>query len=276
MNLGRSGESFQQYEGLDCAYYLRKLEIDDALVTHSNDVLVKAMQGGKQLTRSELVGVFDQAGINTKDLLRFGYLVICAELDAVVVSGGRRGKQFTYALLDERAPEAKSLPHDEALAELARRYFTSHGPATLKDYVWWSGLTVSEANAGLEMAKSHLMAETINDQTYWLTASTPTQSIPPTAYLLPNYDEYTVGYADRSAIYDSAHDGKGDPRGSAALNYVIVIDGQVAGMWRRTFKKGTVEIELKPFRAFSDAENQAVAQAAQHFGEFVGLSVVLQ
>ncbi len=135
-------------------YHNRKLALDNALFAQSNAVLIKALQSGQQLTRTELGAFLQQADIATDDLLRLGHILIHAELEGIVCSGARRGKQFTYALLDERAPQAKTLARDEALAELAKRYFTSHGPATLKDYVWWSGLTVADAKAGIEMVKT--------------------------------------------------------------------------------------------------------------------------
>src|SRR5713226_2242979 len=131
------------------AYYNRKLELDDAVFRHSNAVLAKALQGGKQLTRSELASVLQLAGIAADNLLRSTYIIMRAELDGIVCSGARRGKQFTYALLDERVPQTRNLDRDEALAEFARRYFTSHGPATLQDFVWWSGLAAADAKAGL-------------------------------------------------------------------------------------------------------------------------------
>src|SRR5258706_567515 len=128
--------------------------------------------------------------------------LMCAELDGVICSGARRGKQFTYALLDERAPQARMLDRDEALAELSRRYFTSHGPATLKDYIWWSGLTAADASSGLEMVKSKLIHEAVDGQTYWFsTATPPVKDLSSTVYLLPNFDEYIVGYTDRSAVF---------------------------------------------------------------------------
>ena len=133
--------------------YYRKLELDKAIFKRTNTLLIKALQGGKQLTRAELKSVLKKNSITSDDPLRFTYLIIHAELDGVICSGGRRGKQFTYALLDERVLPTKALGRDEALAELAIRYFTSHGPATLKDYIWWSGLTAQDARNGLEMIK---------------------------------------------------------------------------------------------------------------------------
>src|SRR6185312_5344038 len=132
-------------------------ELDTATFKRSNTLLTKELQGGKQLTRAELMSLLQKNGIASDDLLRFTYMIVRAELDGLVCSGARRGKQFTYALLDERAPHARTLERDEALAELALRYFTSHGPATLQDYVWWSGLAAADARAGLEMVKSQFI-----------------------------------------------------------------------------------------------------------------------
>ncbi len=255
------------------AYYYRKLELDDAVFAQSNAVLAKALQGGKQLTRPELASTLQQAGIATDDLLRFGHIMGRAELDAVVCSGALRGKQHTYALLDERAPQAKTLERDEALAELTGRYFTSHGPATVQDFVWWSGLTTADAKAGLEMAKTHLVQEVIEGQTYWLSPSMPTAKVAsPTAHLLPVYDEYTVAYKDRSAVLDPVY---AKQAGNGIFSPVIVIDGKIVGTWKRTFKNGAVVIASNPFTAFTAAENQTLAAAARRYGEFLGMPVVL-
>jgi Winged helix DNA-binding domain len=255
------------------AYYSRTLGLDDTVFTQSSVVLAKALQGGKQLTRTELVSVLQQAGIATDNLQRIGHIIVHAELDGIICSGARRGKQFTYALLDERAPQARTLDRDEALAELARRYFTSHGPATLQDFVWWSGLTVADARAGLEMVTSQLMHEVVDDQMYWFAPSTaPAKDLSQTAYLLPNYDEYMVGYIDRRAIFDASHTHRLDPRGGLLTN-TMVLDGQVVGTWKRTFKKNTVVIEAKPFVPLSTTETRAFANSANRYGEFLRMPV---
>jgi len=255
------------------SHYYRKLGLDKALFMRSNDLMADALQGGKYLTRPELMGVLGQAGIDTSDLLRCTYLVMSAELDAVICSGPRRGKQFTYALLDERAPQAVMLAKEEALAELTRGYFTSHGPATIQDFVWWSGLTTSDARVGLELARSRLSHELIDEQTYWVGASSPPSGeTSPIAYLLPNYDEYTVGFADRSAVLDKAHTEKLDPR-SGILSNVVVIDGMVAGTWKRTLKKDAVIVETSLFTPLSADETKALTDAAERYGQFLGLDV---
>jgi hypothetical protein len=195
-------------------------------------------------------------------------------LDGIVCSGARRGKQFTYALLDERAPQARTLDSDEALAEFARRYFTGHGPATLQDFVWWSGLTVADARAGLEMVKSQLMHEAIDGQTYWFSPSTPpAKDLSQTVYLLPNYDEYIVGYKDRSAVFDASHTKKLDPRGSILFSHTIVLDGRVVGTWTRTMKKDAVMITPNLFIPLNKAATHAFVASANHYGAFLDRSV---
>ena len=257
------------------ATYYRKLELDAATFRHSNALLTKNLQGGKQLTRAELTSMLQKNGIVSDDLLRFTYLIVCAELDGIVCSGARRGKQFTYALLDERAPHTRILERDEALAGLARRYFISHGPATLQDFVWWSGLTMADARKGLDSIKPQLINEAENGQTYWFAESAPTKAPSPAVCLLPDYDEYTVGYTDRSAIFDVSHTNKLDSRGSELAQYTIILDGLIAGTWKRIIKKSQVVIELVPFRDLTKVENRAIADAAERYGKFLGLSVQL-
>src|SRR5216684_6296515 len=255
------------------AYYNRKLELDDAVFRCTNAVLANALQGGKQLTRDELASALQRAGIATEGEQRVTHIMMRAELDGIICSGARRGKQFTYALLAERAPHARMLARDEALAELTMRYFMSHGPATIQDFVWWSGLTVADAKAGLAMVTSLLQQETINGQAYWFSPSSPpVQDLSHTAYLLPNFDEYTVGYTDRSAIFDVLHTNKLDPRGGLLTN-TMVLDGQVVGTWKRAFKKNAVVIEANPFTPLSNTETRAFAASANRFGAFLRMPV---
>jgi hypothetical protein len=175
------------------AYSFRKLELDDAVFRRSNKALASALQGGKHLTREALRTVLKRARIAGDDLLRFNHMLIRAELDGLICSGPRHGKQFTYALLDERVPQAKALSRDEALAELTQRYFASHGPATSSDFMWWSGLSAIDVKRGLEMARSHLVEEVIGGKIYWRPASTRgVTRAAGAAYLLPTFDEYLI------------------------------------------------------------------------------------
>ncbi len=252
----------------------RRLELDDALFTHSNAVLAKALQGGKQLTRAELVSVLQRASIVADNLLRFTYIIMRAELDGIICSGARRGKQFTYALLDERAPQARTLDRDEALAELARRYFASRGPATLQDFVWWSGLTVADAKNGLEMVTSQLTSEVISGQTYWFSSSTSsTKTLSQTVHMLPNFDEYIVGYTDRSAVFDASHIQKLDSQENVLFQHMIVLDGQVVGTWKRTMKKDSVLLTPSLFTSLTKTETHALVVSAERYGAFLDMPV---
>jgi hypothetical protein len=251
------------------AYYFRISELDDTLCEKSNALLVKALEGGKQLTRGELASALQQAGIVVDDLLRLTYIIMHAELDGIICSVARLGKQFTYALLDERLPQARTLDRDEALAEFALRYFTSHGPATLQDFAWWSGLTVADAKAGLDMVSSQLMREVIGEQIYWFSSSVmPERNLAQAMYLLPNFDEYTVGYADRSAVIDEADISKFDTRGSV-LNNVIVLNGRIVGTWKRVLKKDSVIITPTLFTPLNEPETRALVEAANSYGTFL-------
>jgi hypothetical protein len=259
------------------AYYYRQLELDEELFQRSNATITKALQGGNYLMRSELASVLQQIGIPA-DGMRLGYIVHRAELDAIICSGPRKGKQFTYALLEERAPQAKTLRRDDALAELIVRYFTSHGPATIQDFAWWSGLTVTDTKMGIEMMKSQFNSEVVVGQVYWFSASMTASAIKaasPIVHLLPNYDEYTVAYKDRSAIYDPMNNQYLDSRGNFLFNHTFVVDGQVRGSWRRTFKKGGVVMEFAPFIPLDEAEKEALAIEMHRFGEFLNMPIMV-
>jgi hypothetical protein len=199
------------------------------------------------------------------------YVLMRAELDGIICSGARRGQQFTYALLDERVPPFRVLERDEALAELARRYFISHGPATLQDFVWWSGLTVVDARAGLEMVKIQLVQERVDEMVYWFAASSSlAQDVSQKTYLLPNFDEYIVGYTDRSAVFDGSNREKLDSRANILFNHTIVMDGRVMGTWKRTLKKDGVLLDANVFAALGVSEKQALEGAVKRYGEFLG------
>ena len=259
-------------------HYYRKLELDDTVFNRTNKAIAKALSGGRQLTRGALRAAVQRAGVATDhaadDLLRFNYILIRAELDGVICSGARQGKQFTYALLDERVPETKPRLRDQALADLTRRYFTSHGPATLPDFVWWSGLTAKDANSGLGMVQSHLLKEVIDGKAYWRSSSVPSaKRATRVAYLLPVFDEYLVSYKDRSAAFE-ANDSKETPGGNMMLGPVIVIGGRVVGSWKRSLEGNRVCITLNHFAAVSKSESQLVADAANRYGEFLGTTLV--
>lgn len=257
-------------------FMYRKLELDDAILQKSNAVLAGALQGGNHLTRDELQDVLTQAGIVADNGLRLVYFMMYAELEGLICSGPRRGKQFTYALLDERAPNVRRLEREEALVELAARYFASRGPATVQDFAKWSGLTLADARRGLEAVKSQFHEEVIEGQTYWFPpVNAPAKDESPVAHLLSIYDEYVSSYKDRSAI-GTAEDGARLSALGNDLAYIILVNGQIVGTWKRTLAKASVVVRTNLFRQLTEAEHQALAAAAQHYGDFLQRPVTLE
>lgn len=256
------------------AHYDRDLGITPAIVARANRTIASALAGGAQLTRAELKVALTRAKIPVESAQRLARVVMHAELDGLICSGPRRGSQFTYALLDDRAPAVRVPPREEALAELARRYFTSRGPAQLKDFGWWSGLTLADARAGVELAGPHLANDEIDGRRYWFTTSIPTSERPArAAWLLPPYDEYLIAYKDRSAALGSATWKPGAWRDPPPAP--IVLDGRVVGGWSATAGPGTVAIVLHPLQRLSRADALLVDEAAHRYGDFLGLDVTI-
>lgn len=249
----------------------QQLELDDAVFGRSRELFIDALQGGRQLTRDAMHGVLEAAHISTADQRGIHILSRLAQ-EGLLCFGAREGKQQTFALLAEWAPEAKSMERDEALAELARRYFTGHGPATLHDFVWWSGLKVSDARHALDMAASQLGHESMGGTVYWMPQGMPSPStVAACVHLLPGFDEFMLGYRDRSASLDPADSGKIHPGGNGMFSPTVVIDGQVVGTWRRTVKKNLVVMTASPFAPLSRSEKQSLVDEVERFGEFLQL-----
>jgi hypothetical protein len=258
------------------AFMYRTLELDAKVLRRSRDVLVRALRDGKHLTRTELAKALNRAGVDATDTQRLAYVVMWAELEGVVCSGPRRGKQFTYALVDERVPPAPRRGREEALLELTRMYFRSRGPATVRDFAWWSGLTIAGAKEGVQLAGRELEHALLDDQSYWFVPSdTPVQPPARTTHLLPNYDEYFIGFKDRTAMGDVVSAAKLSGREVALVAHIVVIDGQVVGGWKRAIAKGRVLLELTPIVPLKKADRRAIELAAQRYAAFLGLSLEL-
>src|SRR5262245_27272991 len=205
------------------AYMYRKLGMDSAVFKRSNDALEKALAGGMQLTRDELRVALGRAGVATSGEFRMSYLLMRAELDGVVCSGGRRGKQFTYALLDDRVPRVNLPAREESLAELAQRYFRSRGPATVHDLAKWSGLTVADARRGLQAVRSGLHNEVIGGESLWFSAPVrPAKRTAPAAHLLSIYDELLSGYKDHRAAATDEISARLKSLGNALTHIMVV------------------------------------------------------
>jgi hypothetical protein len=251
------------------ASYHRKFELDQRVFSKSNATLEKALRGGQQLTRNQLRSALARAGVATDDHERMGHVMMRAELDGVVCSGPRKGKQFTYSLLEERAAPARPLDRDESLAELAKRYFRSHGPATVRDFAWWSGLRMAEARSALEMIKSQLESEVIGDNCYWFSDRRPkTDRLSSVAYLMSNYDEY-ISYHDRAAIFDKSNIAK------LIFNHFIISQGKIKGTWKRTFLRDGVTVESNLIDQLTRSEERNIAKAVRRYSAFLGMPVSL-
>jgi DNA glycosylase AlkZ-like len=206
-------------------------------------------------------------------------MMMHAEVTQLVCSGALRGKTQTYALLEERAPNARRLTRDEALAELTRRYFTSHGPATVKDFRVWCSLPAADAKRGLDLVGSELEPETRGDLTYWSSPrerSRPVVVDPsPTVHLLQGYDEYIMGYTETKSLIDLDGTAGYSPTDRAIYVGVMLLDGQFAGNWKRTIGREEVEIHVQLTRAFDDAAIAALHAAADRHGAFLGRPAVV-
>jgi Winged helix DNA-binding domain len=261
--------------GLAARY--RQLEITEAVIARASAAFSASLAGGRHLTRSQLGEALNAAGI-APDGQRLPHLLMAAELDGLIVSGPRHGKQFTYALLGERAPKARVLDRTEALAELTRRYFRSHGPAQVQDFLWWSGLTLADARAGIALAATALRHQLVQGNDYWSDAeAAPTARKPAVvAHLLPNYDEYTVGYRDRAAVFHA--DRPFEPSlfsFGSVLSNIVTVNGRVRGSWRRMVARSGVQVDIRLLDRLAPAEGAAVEDAGQRLGCFLECRVEL-
>jgi hypothetical protein len=250
----------------------QKIDLDEASFRKSQRVLARVLRGGQQLMRGELQAALQAGGVAAATGLGLSLILQRAQADGLVCYGPRRGKQVTFTLIDDWAPDAlPPMAEGVALAELARRYFTSHGPATATDFAWWAGLTLTQARAGLAAAQAGLVSEAVDGQVYWYAPGPAApESPPPFAHFLAAYDEYVIAYKDRGALLDRPEDAKLalDSRLSAGL----ALDGKIVGMWNRTLGKGQVEIQLRGFRPFSAPERGAIEAAAIRYGNFLGVT----
>lgn len=255
------------------APYNRRLELDAAVFRRSQRAIMRALRGGIQLTRQELKVALQRVGVHANGVQRLAHIVMQAELDAVICSGARRGNQFTYALLDERVPMVRARSRDDSVAELARRYFTSHGPAQLHDFAWWSGLSVGDARAGLATVERELAREAIGGRTYWFPSSVRTLTAPRRAYLLPLYDEYLIAYKDRRAALDPSRWTQAASRDP--FSAPVVVNGEVVAGWKRIQKRDRIAISLKPLTRLDTQHRAVIGDAARAYSRFLGAELEL-
>lgn len=253
----------------------RDLGIDAALYTRTNDLIAKALEGGKHLTREEVMQEIEKGGVPT-DSSRAVHFMMSAEVDGIVCNGIMRRKQHTYALLDEKIKPGPMLNREEALTALAERYFSSHAPATLADFHWWSGLPMPDARKGLESIKSQLHSFEHAGQMYYMAEPLDPNLVRQASVLfLPAFDEYTVSYKDRSTVFDPQWH-KTAITSNGIFKPIIVVNGLVVGIWKRTVQKNKVVVETEFFDTNDALPPEVMQKALQGFGEFLGLEVVLK
>jgi hypothetical protein len=252
----------------------RQLRLSDAIFTKSNAIIETALSGGKHLTRKELVAGLEKGKIELGEN-RVSHLLLGAEVDGIICSGKTVGKEPTYALLEDRVPRTTRLDQEEALARLAGKYFSSRGPATLKDFIWWSGLPVGQAKLALELAGPELSSETIDSQVYWFTERHSAQKMnQKMVHLLPAYDEFLISYENRRVSLPFT-DQKRTISSNGIFRPIIVVDGQVMGIWKKRMEKDRVVIETTFFETPDPTTNFLVVEAASRYGDFLGKEIVI-
>lgn len=257
--LARTAAAYRQH-GLDAQGFTR---IEAALR--------EILQGGRQLTRDALFAALAQHDVDTSGM-RGGRILYRAALSGCICLASPHGRQMTYALLDEWVPNKRLPSREEALAELARRYFRSHGPATLRDFAWWSALPLADARRGIALAAASLREMQIDDQTCWSSQ----QELPPgadacAAHLLPAFDEYFLGYENRTVGLDAIHF-EHVMTNNGIFRPTILIGDEIVGIWARSSKKGTVSISTQLFRRLGKDEQAALALAVERYARFLGAS----
>ena len=257
------------------ASYNRKFGLTPHFFRRAFAVIERTLGAKGASTRAELRRALERARIHVGDPQRLGHLMMQAELDALVCSGPRRGKESTYALLDERATASRDpFDRDEALGELARRYFATRSPATAQDFAWWSGLTVADAKRAIQVA-GHVREWRVTGTQYWMDDSLELPRTRATAHLLPNYDEYFIGYRDRAAIGGRAGSIGAVTGGSALIGHVAVLDGQLVAVWRRSMSGASVQVTLTSLTRLSVAERGRLAAQSGRLSEFLGRPVMV-
>jgi hypothetical protein len=245
-----------------------ELELTEAIIAKTQSILLKNLSNGFSLTREELAAEFLRERIRT-DANRLSHILFRAEMDGIICSGPLKEKKITYALLHERVPDKKDLIRDEALAELAKRYFTSRCPATMEDFRWWSNLSITDVRKATDFIKSDFSLEKINTDTYLIPDTfSPELSKATGVHLLPAYDEFLISYRDRSSSLKAINNNK-TVSNNGVFYPLIVINGQVEGIWKRTIKKSKVYIDLSFFKQPDKRDLQIMKKRANTLGSFL-------
>jgi hypothetical protein len=246
----------------------KQLGLVESIISKARNIIEEKLSNGRSLTRDELANEFHKVGIRT-DANRLSHILFRAEMDGIVCSGPVKNNKPTYALLYERVPYKKDLSRDEALAELAKRYFTSRCPATLEDFVWWSNLSVSDARKAIDYIKADFTSESIGTAKY-LIPNSYSMPIPEktSVHLLPAYDEFLISYKERSSSLALINN-KSIVSENGIFHPTIVVNGQVEGLWKRTIQKNKVTVEMNLFQKPDLQVRKQIEKKACLFGQFL-------
>jgi len=254
-------------------YYNRQHGLDDALAARASAVFSEALRGGHYRTRAELGELLIEAGLPPATGNKLAYVVMRAELDGLIASGPRRGKQHTYALVSERAPTQTVLEGDAALAELTRRYFASHGPATVKDFAWWSSLTLTQVRHGIALLGGELETVDVDGLRYlWSPATVDAAGATPAAQVLQAYDEYVIAYTESRAVANAA----GLPLNPGDENttvHAVIVDGQLVALWRRHTRDAAIIATVRLLRPLTTRQRREIDAAFARYAAFAGVPV---
>jgi hypothetical protein len=249
----------------------RQLGLAGETFAAANRALEQELEGSRQRTRRDLLAALEHAGISTAGQRGY-HLLGRAGLEGVICFGPLEGRKQTFVLLDEWVPYSPEMDRSAALAELAFRYISSHGPATRQDFIWWSGLSAAEAQSALDGAGPGLHRETWGSRQYWMPETvSPSQGITTAAVLLPAYDEYLLGYRDRSHALDLPYAGKINLTNGLARP--ILVNGRVRGSWKRVIAKEKIVVSLNYFEPLKEAAYLAAVAAVKRYGTFIGKPV---
>jgi hypothetical protein len=252
----------------------KELELTETVIVKTQSILEKILSNVSGLTREEISAEFTRAGIRT-DANRLSHILIHSELIGLVCSGPIKEKKLTYSLLHKRIPAKKDIPRDEALARLAGKYFRSRCPATLEDFIWWSNLSATDARNAVESVKNDFFSETIGSSKYWLPYSFSYKVMKKTSvHLLPAYDEFLIAYKDRKSSLSPINNKK-----TVSVNGIfyplIVVNGQVRGLWKRLTQKNKIIVSLDFFQPSDKFINNLIAEKLNAFGRFTGRETIV-
>ena len=243
----------------------KQLEIDQVVLSHTKSLFHEALRSGQPVPRSALMQALTQAGISPQGQRGY-HLLWSLALEGFICFGPRQDNEQTFVLLEEWVPNPRNFSKEEALAELATRYFTSHGPTTLHDFANWTGLPMAEVRQGHEAIKANLLTEKVAGSTLWWSSatSTATSLAPPKVCLLPGFDEYFLGYKDRSAVLATEHLSQICPGANGIFKPMVVVDGQIVGTWKSKPNKNTIAIDAHIFLPVRVSHAELERTAAQY------------